>query len=392
MTRRRPSTLAALALAAVALVALFVANARWESSANVDVVATDVPAWSLVDRSTLDLSDYSYPNPWFVEDRFGRIASDRAPGLIATALPAYAIMQPDEFSNTPGTMTALLLTLAAVGVVVWLSIPLVGTGAALVSGLIFALGTTTWAVSSSQLWPHGPGQFSAILAVAGFAASRYMGAGLATAWAVTMRPIAAVYATVMGILESWQKRDWRPALKYGLVSACGILLVLAYNRWLFGRWSLVGGPVHSLIGGFGESFTIRWYAQNLWTMFFSLRHGLFVLSPIVAVATIGTIVHRKAVPSWAWSAAIGGGGYLLIHAAFNRASGGAQVFYRYPLEALALAAVALAVGGAALYRSSPSGRLLVIWSAGISIAIQFINVFYLSCITANPNTIACQIL
>lgn len=392
MTPRRPSTLAAIALAAIALVALFVANARWGASANVDVVATDVPAWSLVDRSTLDLSDYPDPNSWFVEDRSGRIVSDRAPGLIATALPAYVIIQPDEFSNTPGTITALLLTLAAVGVVVWLTIPLVGTGAALVSGLIFALGTTTWAVSSSQLWPHGPGQLSALLAVAGFAASRYVSAGLATAWAVTMRPIAAVYAAVMGILETWQKRDWRPALKYGLVSAGGILLVFAYNRWLFGRWSLVGGPVQSLTGGFGESFTISWYAQNLWTMFFSLRHGLFILSPVVAVATIGAVLHRKAVPSWARSAALGGAVYLLIHAAFNRASGGAQVFYRYPLEALAVAAVALTVGGAALYRSSHAGRLLVTWSAVISIAIQFVNVFYLSCITANPNTIACQIL
>lgn len=391
VTSRRPFQLAAISLAVIALVALFVANARWGPSANVDVVATDVPAWNLVARSTLDLAEYPDPNPWFVEDRSGRTVSDRAPGLIATALPAYAIARPDEFSNTPGTITALLLTLVAVVVVVWLSIPLVGTGAAIISGFVFALGTTTWAISSSQLWPHGPGQLSALLTVGGFAASRYVGAGLATAWAVTMRPITAVYAAVIGILESWRKRDWRPAFKYGIVSVCGILLVLAYNRWLFGQWSLAGGPVDSLTGGYGGNFTIGWYAQNLWTMFFSLRHGLFILSPVLLVATYGAVRYRDSIPGWAKSGAIAGFAYLLVHAAFNRASGGADIFYRYPLEAVALAAIALTVGATSLYRFSRAGRIAVTWTAAISVAIQFVNVFFVSCVSANPNTIACQL-
>lgn len=379
-------------MATVLVVVLFVVNGRWGDNANVDAVASAIPAWSLVEESTLDLTPHAGENPWFVQDASGRIVSDRAPGLIATPVPAYALARVSNFSNSPATVTAMLTTLAAAGLVLLMVRPLLDWKAALAAGVVFALGTTTWSVSSAQLWPHGPGQLAALLTVAAMAASRYLGAGMATAWAITMRPIAAVYAAVIGILESARKRDWRPAMRYGSLCLAGMSLVLIYNRWLFGQWSLDGGGADGLTGRFGDDYTLSWHARNLWTMLFSLRHGVLVLSPVVLVTAIGAIVHRKVVPPWARSAAIGGAVYLLVHAAFNRASGGAQLFYRYPLEALALAAVALAVGGAALYRSSRAGRLLVTWSAGISIAIQFVNVFYLSCITANPYTIACQIL
>jgi uncharacterized membrane protein YhaH (DUF805 family) len=124
-------------------------------------------------------------------------------------------------------------------------------------------------------------------------------------------------------------------------------------------------------------------------MFLGTRNGVLVFTPVVLVGIVGLVRFRDHVPSWAKSAALAALGYLLVHAAFNRASGGMPLFYRYPLEPLALAAVALTVGAKRLYDSGKPGRVAILVSAILSVELQFMNVFYMSCLTVSPNTAAC---
>lgn len=380
-----------LVVISLVLIPLFVLNGRWGVEANVDAIAAAAPAWQLVENGTLDLTDYAGRNPWFVADSNGRIVSDRPPGLIASAVPGYVLWRQGQFTNGPASLVALLATFGAVLVIWRLSLPLVGRRPAVIGAMVFALGTTTWAISSAQLWPHGVGQLAAVLALSGFASGRYLAAGTASAVAITLRPVAAVYAGATGLVESWRLRDPRIALKYGTISVVGLLLVLAYNRWLFAQWTLRGGYENSLTGGFGGDMDLIGYMRNLWVMFFSWRHGFLVLSPIVLVASIGAIQYRNRIPGWAKAGAIGAVVYLLVHASLNRASGGAEMFYRYPLEALALASVALVAGAKQIHDASSWGRIAVWFSLSVSIGLQFINVFILSCSRGSPTIPSCTL-
>lgn len=380
-----------LALMLIILFPLFALNGRWGVEANLDAIAAAAPAWHLVEEGSLDLTAYAAQNPWFVPDQYGRYVSDRPPGLIAAAIPGYALWQQSSFSNAPATMVALIATLGAVVLIWWLSRRVVGRSWALIGTLVFALGTTTWAISSAQLWPHGIGQLAAAVTLFGLAGGRQLTAGLAGWVAVVVRPITAVYVVVTGVAESWRRGDRRVVLVLGSAAMLAGLTVLIYYRWLFAEWTLSGGHNSGLTGGFSLPQGPLPYLENLASMFFSMRNGLFVLSPVVLVASYGAIRHRKSVPGWAGTAALAGVAYLLVHAAFNRASGGAPLFYRYPLEALALASVALLVGAKSIYQESTFGRLITVGAATISVLLQFANVFYLSCLLASPGVPACAL-
>lgn len=380
-----------LALILVVLLPLFALNGRWGVEANVDAIAAAAPAWHLVEEGSFDLTAYAGENPWFVLDEQGRYVSDRSPGLIVSAIPGYALWRQTSFSNAPATMTALLATIAAVLGVWWLGRPVVGRSAAVIGALVLALGTTTWAISSGQLWPHGIGQLAAVLTLMSMAGGRETVAGLVGWLAVVVRPITAVYLAFTGLGESWRRKERWPAIALISAAALGGLTVLLYNRWLFGEWTLHGGHSPGLTGGFSPPQGLLPYLENLASMLFSTQNGLFLLSPIVMVATLGAVHHRESIPGWARTAAVAAVAYLLVHAAFNRASGGAPVFYRYPLEALALASVALIVGAKSVYLESRLGRLIVIGAATGSVLLQFANVFYLSCLHASPGTPACAL-
>lgn len=355
-----------------------------------DAIAAGAPAWRLVEAGTLDLSDLEGQNPWLVEDVHGRLVSERAPGLVAFAIPGYFVWRVQGFTNGPASLVALVATIGAILIVWKLARDAYGDRVAVVSALVLAVGTTTWAVASAQLWPHGVGQLLAMLTVSAVAAGSYTKAGFASAVAITVRPMAAVYAGVVGLWEGWRRRDAWVTVRYGAICLAGAALLLLYNRWLFGTWSLVGGTnATGITGSFGSQEALPGYWLNLWNMFFGFSNGLFVWSPIVLVSAYGALRFKNQIPGWAMGTGLAAIAYLLVHAAFNRSSGGMELFYRYPLEALALSSIALIGGAKAVYGSGRIGRWAVVFTAGFSVAVQFLNVFYLSCRMATPNVPAC---
>lgn len=379
-------------LALVALVLpLFVYGARWGVEGNMDAIAVDVAAWEVARSGTLDLSGYEEITSnleefdrWFVTTDSGAVVSNRAPGLIALAIPSYLALSPEPFTVAPGTLIAVMATLLAVLITWGVLLPLVGPTPATVSAFVLAFGTTTWAVSSSELWPHGPGQFWAALTILALSLSSYWATGLAQAASVTTRPLTAVSALVIGVRESFRLRSWAPAIKVGLASSVGLTAVIVYNRLVFGSWSFRGGYPDDFTTGAVDRFNLVHYAQNVWDMFLGLPNGVLTTSPILAVGVVGAIWFRKQIPGWARSTLLAGLVYLLVHAVLNRASGGAAAFYRYPLEAIVLSAPALAVGAWRLSRKSRAWGRVVVATAAVSVVLQFLNVFYFFCFVTDP--------
>lgn len=367
------------AAAFLLMAALFAMVGRWGTQANVDVIATDAPAWQLANQQTLEVDFLEGFNPWVVSDKDDRPVSNRAPGLIGTAYPAYAITQPRSFTNAPGTATALLMTLGAIYVVYRLLHRDFDQRFALGCALVLALGTTTWTVSASQLWPHGPGQLWMALGLYGAATARYAISGGAFAFAIITRPITAVAAAVVGLRQSWVERDLMPAAKIGFLSLAGVLALAAYNRWLFGSPSISGAESAPVVSRTLETYAVSDYVTNVFQMLVGLPNGFLLFSPVIAVAGFGAVKVWRSIPDWALSAGLAAPAYLLVHAAVNRASGGMEIFYRYPLEAIVLATPALAWGARHLWSTGGTPRRVLLYSAIYSVALQVVNALYINC-------------
>ena len=375
----------------ISLAGLFVMVGRWDIHGNVDAIATGVPAWELARNGTLEIPYLERISNFLVPDKDGRLVSSRTPGLIATALPSYLVSQSDDFSLAPSTLTALVLTLASVWLIFRLLRRSFELPFALSAAVVLALGTTTWTVSAAQLWPHGPGQFWAALALTAAAARRDASTGLAFVGSILVRPVMAVAAAVFGLGQSWRERDWRPAAKIAATSVIGVVLLVSYNRWLFGEWNIRGGQSSSLTVGAVQRLNPLEYLANLYQLFIGWPNGFLLFSPVIAVAGFGAIFTWRNIPNWARSGAMAGLIYLLVHAALNRASGGMPIFYRYPLEAITLAAPALAWGGHHIWNRGGFPKRLLTVSTAFSIVFIAVHAFVTSCRIATPELLSCQI-
>jgi hypothetical protein len=155
---------------------------------------------------------------------------------------------------------------------------------------------------------------------------------------------------------------------------------------VFGDWTIRGGYSEAFSV---ERYSITGYLTNLWEMLVGLPNGFLTTSPILGVSLYGAYRARHLIPGWARSTLLGAAAYLMLHAALNRASGGSVVFYRYPLEAIMLATPALVVGARWLLDRGGTLRILVVFSACGSIALQIAHVLLWSCFITDPVIPAC---
>lgn len=383
----RPKTHHLLILVA-AFGTLYALTAEWGFSANVDAVAAGIPAWSLATEGTLFVDEAASVNPWIVETDDGWV-SNRPPGLIAVGVPAYLVTRPEVFTNGPATATAVVVTVLALVVLYITLCRVVGDRVALVATAVIGAGTSTWQISAEALWPHGPGQLWAAVAMLALSGAAFGGAGWMLALALLTRPLTAVSTFTVGISEAWQRRSIRPLIFIGLPVTLGLVALVIYNRVVFGGVSISGG--------YGSRFVDRLATQpvgdhlrNVVGYFLSPENGIFVWSPVTLVAAAGVFTVWRTLPDWARSGLLAGLAYILVHARLNRVSGGVPFGYRYPLEALILAAPALTLGAYALWNRSPMWRRVVLIAAGTSVLLQAALVFLLECEPAIAGQTTCR--
>jgi len=360
---------------------VFATTAVWEETeVNVDAVASALPAWSLAAHGTIDLPAGALANPWVVEGQDGNF-SNRPPGTFLVAVPAYLVVgAPTTFSNAPATATAVTLTAAAMAVLFLTLSRVVPAHAALFAVVVFGFGTATWPISSAQLWPHGTGQLAAAIGVFGLATRRYLAGGLGFAGGLVVRPPTALFSAVTGLWVSAEADDekWRPVLAIGVTSLTSLALLMLYNKVVFGSFGISGGYSPQL----AESFaTMSWgdYARNLLAMFALPKNGFLVWSPVILVAHFALFENWNRAPGWARASWAAGLIYLLVHARLNRASGGLAFNYRYPLEPLVMMAPLLTVGAVDWVRRSGTTRRLVVAGSLLSVFLQAVYVFTLTC-------------
>jgi hypothetical protein len=377
----------------VVFAVVFATTAVWqESEVNVDAVASALPAWSLAAHGTIDLPAGAMANPWVIEGPDGNF-SNRPPGTFLVAVPAYLIAGGSRtFSNAPATATSVMLTAAAMAVLFLTLSRIVPAQAALFAVVVFGFGTATWPISSAQLWPHGTGQLAAAIGVFGLATGRYVVGGLGFAGGLAVRPPTALFSAVTGLWVSADAPDrkWRPVLAIGLTSLASLTLLMLYNKVVFGRLGISGGYSPRL----AESFaTMSWgdYARNLLAMFALPKNGFLVWSPVILVAHFALFESWRRAPAWARASWVAGLLYLLVHARLNRASGGLAFNYRYPLEPLVMMAPLLTVGAVEWVRRTGTTRRLVVAGCLLSVFLQALYVFTLTCEPTGPGEALCTL-
>jgi hypothetical protein len=348
---------------------LYLLTMTAEQDINVDADPVAMPAWHLVQHGTVDLEGFDAGgNPFVGPGAEGRVMSNRPLMLSILTLPAYAVTNDDTYTPDPSTLTAALLTAAAVLVLHLVLRRVVPPPWALGSVLVFALGTATWPISSSQLWPHGPGQLVGALVLLALSGGRIGRAALAAGVGVLARPVTAVVPLVLAIYAAAGRR-WRDAAVLLVPAALAIVATVAYNAWAWGEPSLSGGYASH----FRESLTDQsplGFARNVGNMAFSAPNGLFLWSPIVLVALFGLRRSWAITPDWARQAAVAGLVYMLVHLRLNRASGGLPYDYRYPLEPLTLAAPALVLAVRSFLQGAEWRRRVVFLGVAASLVVQ----------------------
>jgi alpha-1,2-mannosyltransferase len=374
------------------LLVLYLATLRSVATAmSADPTGVVPSAWGIVHGGSpvIAKADWPFFNPWFVTLNPDQVVSNRPPGLVYLAVPAYwAFRHADMFEPTPASLTAAIVTAAAVatfGVLVRRLVggargPRIGVAAAGVLGLA----TTTWAVSGTQLFPHGPDQLLLVLAMLALSVGRSWGAGLAFAVAMLIRPPLAVVAAAAGLWRSHGVRRIRPALVIGALTAAGLAGFALYSHHYWNvvmtgagsdqvaRGVLNGTATH----GYFDSLTdwspsaIAEFGFKILGVLVSPGRGLLVGAPFLLLLLPGLRRAWRAAPDWVRSAAIGGLVYLSIQVKAEIFTGG-QFFwsYRYPLEALTLCAPLLVL---AWQRFTARNRLRRAWfGALVAVAIGF---------------------
>jgi hypothetical protein len=323
-----------------ALFGLYAFGQAWETRGGYsDVEATSFPAWYFVETGSWDLSPHRDFNVWFVETERG-IRSNRSPGVIAVAVFGYVATAPltDDFEEWPGTLVAVVTSWLAV-LVIAATAERLKKGLWLPAVILFGLGTATWAVSAMHLWPHGPAQLAIAIAVWFLVQEKDLPAGLAFAVAVLIRPPVAVISCGLALVKARSERSWKPLVTIGIPSAVAAAFYLAYNRLLFGSWSPLAS--YDAVGGLGGNQDLMDWAENIVRAFVSPLHGILLWSAWITVCLWAWFSRRKDVPRWLFVTPILAGIYIVVHSGLEQASGALPYNYRYPLEAITVAAPVL---------------------------------------------------
>jgi hypothetical protein len=348
-----------------------------------DPAAVTPSAWQLAHFGTPRLPSsvepFGYHNDWLIPSGSGHVVSNRQPGLVWLASPFYWVMSGAGIGNVvPAGIAAALLGGAAMATLALVARRLVPAKTSVAVGLLAGVATTTWSVSGTALWPHGPDQLFLAASMEALAAGAAGCAGLAFAAAILTRPPLAIVAAVTGVWQSWTRRSWRPALEIGAISSVALFGLLRYSHtfWRGGldsQYAAAGGGFVRPFFGLGPA-ALGNFALNIVGTLIAPSRGILWGAPFLVVLLPGLRSAWRTAPQWARAAAIGGALYLLVQLKGNRFSGGDRFWsYRYPLEALTLAAPLLIIAWRDWVSRTPRRRATFFALAVIAVSLQAIG-------------------
>ena len=359
----------------IILTFLYIVTATYSRAQNADVLAAAIPAWNLATEGSPHLDAWAADTKW-VGQVGEHVVSNRFPGPILVGAAFYLLLGGPTSGDLswpaavyPATFAAAMTTAVAMALLFLALRRLTTRPVALAATAVVGLATCTWSISADGLWTHGPAQMALALALLGASRDRWFLSGAGWGLSVLTRPHLGVGGAVMALWVGISRRRWRPVLGTAVGGLAGVVALLAYNRWTFGTWTVLGGYEASGFehGGVGAPA----FVVNVIGTLLSTERGILIVSPFLLALLPGLPAGWRAAPDWVRGAAVGGVVYLLVQLGLNRFSGGEGFYgYRLPLETLTLAAPLLLLSFTH-WTAKTLGRLRIFAVLlGVSVATQ----------------------
>lgn len=275
----------------------------------------------------------------------GHYYSVKAPGLAASALPAFLALRALDLLPASATTTIWLLNLLTVVPAVLLLVFLTWRVAEWVapgSGVLaaVALGIGSLALPFGTLWfGHVPAAalgfaaFTLLLRARLTSAGRRLDAAagfLAGAAILFEYPLALLAAALL--VYAVATRGARSAGIFAAAAAVPALGLLAYNAWAFGSVThlsyedavtVTGNSGHDVIGANSQGFFgITWPSPHALAELLVSPRGLLTLTPICLLGALGIVALRKRAPTEAALAGAIVAAFLVYNAGYTLSFGG----------------------------------------------------------------------
>jgi hypothetical protein len=371
-----------------ALLPIYIVNFRLTGAG--DSLPTRVLPFSILREGNLNLDEFAWSPrsdgrlPYYVRRDGEHVYSVSTIGTALVVTPLYVLPAWWLAANGVGyddvrarvvivvmeRIAAALLTALSASVLFVVLCRLTTHRWALALTLIYALGTSSWSISSQALWPHALSELclvvlTAILLSPAPSRTGLIMAGLVVAAMVANRPQMAVFA-LPALLFLWQHRR-RQMLWFVAIPLVAGVLLLAYNVAVFSN------P----IGGYGS---LRHFdgslSEGLFGLTVSPNRGLLIYTPIMLFALWGAVqVWRvSTAPPWLRWLTVGVVLHVLVHAKFDEWWAGYAYGPRYFTDVLPALTIFLVYGLVPFCRTAVM-RAVVAVLALYGIGIQAIGVY-----------------
>ena len=200
-----------------------------------------------------------------------------------------------------------------------------------------------WSVAANGIWPHT----LTILGITGMAwassTRRWWLVGVFGGVALLGRLHVAVIVAVLGLLVGWARRDPRIVFRVGVGSAAFVVVLCAWNYWVYGTWSPSAAYETSMFAEYARNKGLELAPNQLGTWFAPDR-GLFVWTPVLLVLAPALVRSWRDLPDWSRALVWGGLAYSVLQCLLDDYDGGFGFYgYRLGLEMLACLTPAVAM-------------------------------------------------
>lgn len=370
------------------LFAVYLVNARLLGAA--DSLPTRVVPFSIVREGNVDLDEFTWerqPNgrlQYYLRKRGEHIYSGSTmvtPVLISPLyllpawwLAAHRVSYDDVRARVIIVVmercSAALLSALSASVLFVVLCRLTTRRWALALALTYALGTSTWSISSQALWSHAFGELAlvllcALLLVREPSRTALLAAGIIAFAAVANRPPMIGFA-LLAFAFVWVHHR-RHVLAFAALPALAAVALVVVNLVLFRR---LAGSYGVDLGQFSGS-----WPEGMAGLLLSPNRGLFIFTPIMLFAFWGGVrVWRVDAHPWLRFLTLGIVLHLLLYGKFSEWWGGYTYGPRYMTDVLPALTLLLVYGLVPLCRSR-SMRILAAALAFYGIAVQAVGAY-----------------